>query len=566
MLCASATPASARLNNRAATHAYLSADYAYEQAVVLGEPSAQRAVEAAANNLGAECSGVLANAPQESPYESFLDGSRKTARQRGETSRQNRQLGELGLEMTLYLALTEAEALHEPRLVFAQKVAQLRWSDAQLTRRVHEEASNSVNPPFEVPGVCADMRAWVASGYRSLPPNTKTVIRKFATLARSERDQPPTESLLTRYEGPSEKTLVHKIEVQKRLAERGSQAYNATFKRIYAALGFVTHDHEPFNGPPKGSVRLGGGKTAVGSKYTVWLEPPSDRQDPGCRARVTLIDATSSSYGICISGAHAQSDPNVECDSGSSFTTQALLTPATRLVRMRLSNGKQISSRPVIVPARLGGPIALYYQVTRGPTPLPVSLTEIGVHGKKLRTLKLPRAECATGPEFLPPRRTLAHGQIPGGADFAIVGQRYRIFKHIAFELNIEMHPEALAIEGGGVDEGSVELRSRKGPFQPRLSTGCHPHEYSIVYGVLDAAHDTVEARVGTKLYRLHHVKIPQSLHVGPGLAYIALDGVPDKVIVRSPDGKIVQTEDLSTRAKETRETCEGESEEPSPP
>jgi hypothetical protein len=531
----------------------------------LGEPSAQRAFEAAANKLAAECPGVLAGAPQESPYELFLDGSRKTPRQRGEASRQERQLGELGLEMMLYLALAEVEALHEPRLVFAQKVAQLRWSDAQLTRRVHEEASDSVDPPFEVPGVCADMGAWVASGYRSLSSNTKTVIRKFAILARSEREQPTIESLLKRYEGSSEKALTHKIEVQKRLAERVSQAYDATFKRIYAALGFVTHDREPFNGPPKGSVRLGGGKTAVGGKYTVWLEPPSERHDPGCRTSVTVIDPTHTSSDICLSGAHAQSDPNVECESRS-FTTRALLAPATRLVRMRLSNGKQISSRPVIVPARLGGPIALYYQVTRGPTPVPVSLTEIAAHGKTLRTLKLPRAECATGPEFLPPRLTLAHGHIPGGADFSIVGQRYRIFKHIEIELNIEMHAEALSIEGGGVDEGSVELRSRKGPFEPRLSTGCHPHEYSIVYGVLDAAHDTVEAQVGTKLYLLHHVKIPRSLHAGPVLAYIALDAVPDEVIVRSPDGKIVQTEDLSTRAKETRETCEGESEEPSPP
>jgi hypothetical protein len=267
---------------------------------------------------------------------------------------------------------------------------------------------------------------------------------------------------------------------------------------------------------------------------------------------------------MCISGAHAQSDPNVECDARS-FTTQALLAADTRLVRMRLSNGKRISSPPVIVPARLGGPVALYYQVTHGPTPFPVSLTEIGVHGKKLRTLKLPRAECSSGPEFISPRRALAHGQIPGGADFAIIGQRYRIFKHLEFELTVELTAEALAIEGGEVDEGSVELRSRKGPFEPRLATGCHPHEYSVLYGVLDVAHDTVEAQVGTTLYPLRRVKIPRSLHAGPVLAYLALDAVPDKVIVRSQSGKIVQTEDLATRASEAKETCEGESEEPAP-
>jgi hypothetical protein len=155
------------------------------------------------------------------------------------------------LEMTLYLAVTEAEVLRPPRLVFAQKVAQLRWSDAQLTRRVHEEASDSVTPPLEVLGVCADMRAWVASGYRSLSSNTKTVIKTFKALARSEGDRPTIESLLKRYEGPSEKALTHKIELKKSQAERGYRAFDATFKRIYAALGFVTHDRESFNSPPR---------------------------------------------------------------------------------------------------------------------------------------------------------------------------------------------------------------------------------------------------------------------------------------------------------------------------
>jgi hypothetical protein len=258
--CASAAPAGASLNDRAATHAYLSADYAYEQASALDEPSAQRAFETAANQLAAECPGVLAGAPQESRFESFLDGSRKTARQRGEESRQNRQLGELGLEMTLYLALRDAEALRPLRLAFAQKVAQLRWSDAKLTRRVHEEASNSANPPFEVPSVCADMRAWVASGYRSLPPKTKTVVEKFATSARSEGGQPTIESLLKRYEGPSEKALARKIDVQKRLAERASQAYDASFKRVYAALGFVTPDRESFEVHPRARCASAGAK------------------------------------------------------------------------------------------------------------------------------------------------------------------------------------------------------------------------------------------------------------------------------------------------------------------
>jgi hypothetical protein len=44
-------------------------------------------------------------------------------------------------------------------------------------------------------------------------------------------------------------------------------------------------------------------------------------------------------------------------------------------------------------------------------------------------------------------------------------------------------------------------------------------------------------------------------------LAYIALPTAPSEVLVRTPSGKIVAKEDLSGRAREARETCEGEAE-----
>jgi hypothetical protein len=568
MVCASVPSAVARSNDRATTHAYLADVYAYTQAVVAAEPAVLTAYESAANKLSAECPGVLAAAPQESFRELFSDESKKTARQRGEASRQGRQLRYLDLELIVYLSSAELEIVRPLRLVFAQEVAALRWSEVPVTRRVHADATNSLSALLEVPNVCADMRAWVASGYRSLSPNTNTLVKKLFASIRHEPEQPTIESLLKPYEGPSEKALTHKIKGLLHAAAKLYIEFETPFKRAHAELGFVTHSRkeaERLNGPPKGSVRVGGGKTAVGSKYTVWVEPHSDSHEPGCRVSVTLVDAHYTDSGVCLSGARIQRFPNVECGSGT-FTTEALVAPDTRLVRLRLSNGKQISSRPVIVPASLGGPAALYYQVTHGPTPIPESLTEIGAHGKKLRTVKLPHTECDNGPEFLPGSRTLARGRIPHGSSFKIVGERYRFHKQVEFELSIEIQSDALSSGGGEAGESSGQLGPPRGPFEPKLSTGCEPHEYSIVYGVLDAAHDTVEARVGTKLYQLHRVKIPRSLHAGPVLAYIALEAVPDKLIVRSPNGKIVQAEDLATRAKEVKETCEGESEEPGAP
>ncbi len=54
-------------------------------------------------------------------------------------------------------------------------------------------------------------------------------------------------------------------------------------------------------------------------------------------------------------------------------------------MRLRLSNGRRITSRVAFVPASFGGPAGFYYQSVRGPTPFPVSLTEFEAGGKVVR-------------------------------------------------------------------------------------------------------------------------------------------------------------------------------------
>ena len=58
-------------------------------------------------------------------------------------------------------------------------------------------------------------------------------------------------------------------------------------------------------------------------------------------------------------------------------------------------------------------------------------------------------------------------------------------------------------------------------------------------------------------------MRIPASLHVHEVLAYIALPALPSEVLVRTPTGKTVLTENLAHRAREAKETCEGEAEGP---
>jgi hypothetical protein len=95
------------------------------------------------------------------------------------------------------------------------------------------------------------------------------------------------------------------------------------------------------------------------------------------------------------------------------------------------------------------------------------------------------------------------------------------------------------------------------------MKTGCQPHEFAILYGILKARKDRVLVRTATGLDPLRLARIPSSLHAHGVLAYTALPSVPRELLARKPDGKDVVTEKLTGVVKESRETCEGEAEGP---
>jgi hypothetical protein len=86
-------------------------------------------------------------------------------------------------------------------------------------------------------------------------------------------------------------------------------------------------------------------------------------------------------------------------------------------------------------------------------------------------------------------------------------------------------------------------------------------HEYAIVYGVLKDPWSSVLVRTSTALEALQRARVPASLRLGRGLAYIALPAVPVELLVRSRSGKVVARENLTRRSREARETYEGEAE-----
>ncbi|MGA7541139.1 MAG: hypothetical protein WBW93_20455, partial [Steroidobacteraceae bacterium] len=151
---------------------------------------------------------------------------------------------------------------------------------------------------------------------------------------------------------------------------------------------------------------------------------------------------------------------------------------------------------------------------------------------------------------------------------------RYRLFGRVHTQLKLRTGEGLVSSDEDEEEEdpnvtdgliGSVPVR-RTTPLDSEASAGCHPHEYSIFYGLLRKPRDTVLAKVAGKLVPMLHVRIPSSLHAGGALVYLASVGQPEEILVRSPNGKTLMNEDRSRTASEGRETCEGESEGSGPP
>jgi hypothetical protein len=587
-------PALARVSpaDRQATYAYLNALYAYMTAKLASAPASVASVEGLGGRLGAECSGVMANAPSTQRLQVHEQGPGPSPREVGEANREQRQRDELLRELQDAALLASVEPYREAALAFAAKLKALRWSNEYLTLVVRLEAASFIetmtSPP---PDVCADMKAWAASGYRTLSSATKAFARARRELTaplerhlRHETVQTFAQDPLARSEGPRALALVHRIEALRREQEQTLKPLFAAEQRLRSVLGIVEAAPPPQalkERSAKESFVIGHGRTAAGTSYTIRLQPKPTHPAPGessCSPSIEIDTAVhvsgsgsraigESSTGTCLPRGHPE-PPSVQCEGGL-LVVQAQTGPRTRVVRLQLSNGRRIVSWAAFVPARLGGPVGYYYQEVRGPSPMPVSLTEFDAHGKELHTAKLPRVpECTANPIHYTPGglRTLVRARAPRGPAFTIMGKRYRFLGHLHFKLDLELAEEERAFGLSGESEifGGFGSVSRPGPFNWEMQTGCSPHEWAILYGLLTVPGDVVLARSEGALQPFRRVPIPPSLHAHGVLAYIALPAVPTELLVRAPGGRRIFRESLARSSREKSEECAGEAEGPS--
>jgi hypothetical protein len=578
-------------------HAYLLDVYGYVQALTKAAPALVGAYEGAASRIAGECPGVLVGAPQGNEIEVGSSILLRTARQSGEEKRQGTQLSDLEYELTSELTSAELEARRPAVIALLANLKALPQGGPALSRVVHAQRIGlEEDQKVQSTGVCADMEAWAASGYHTLSQASRAIaLEREAELARFLRELPAQSAgeSTSLPETPADRALVSRtVQLELRTAKTIANSIDSARKRVEAALGLTARAKRqerprPISHESKSSAELGAGRTAAGTRYTVWLERTKGGPVGACKSSVEVRGADGAAPGLLelVAGAGSEvclvphqkrsEEPSVNCGEGL-LTIEAEVPSATHTVDLHLSDGSHVVSRPVFVPRRLGGPGAFYYQAVRGPSPVPVSLIEHGAHGHRLRVLELRRiVGCSRHPvKYLRGgKRTLVHGSTPQGPSFSIVGERFRLFGRVHTQLKLRTgkglasSDEEVEANFTGGPSGSVALPVRRiTPLDSEVSAACSPHEYSIFYGLLKQPRDTVVAKIAGKLVPVLRVRIPSSLHAGGLLVYLASVSQPEEILVRSPSGKVIVNEDHSRAAREGRETCEGESEGAGPP
>jgi hypothetical protein len=615
---ATAASASAHVSpvNAAATHAYLLAMNSYEEAQVANQDRSTATIEAAAAQIAGECPGILTNAPGGEgalafgfvgPISQSPSEAEPSPRVKGERSRQSKQQGDLKLELSIALASGQAQPNREAAEALAHATASLRWSDPALTLHVHLSVAVAQEAfALQAPDVCSDMKTWVTSGYKTLAPASKQLatreqtllVRAFELAAISEKDaiQPLPKSLAP-YEDARDRALARHLEALTAELTTTSDRQAEILKHLEVDVGLPpAKAPKAIRKPVSKAVVIARGRTAAGGAFVAKARPGRDSVSSGCEVFVTITEPahpdisgllellSGESTSRCLSRHRVKPEPAVHCHAGLLIIEANLPTSASS-VRLLLSDGRTITSPAIRVPARLGGRAGLYYQAVRGPSPIPVSLTELDAQGGELAVVQLPAVlECTRNEvKYVPGGNVvLVRESPPQLPAFAIRAESYRKLGSPHFELDLELLGNELQVSGDRSFEDVVEqgfytpgaqtftslpsgqaFTPQQGAqtFAAKASAGCEPHPYAIVYGLLKAPHDTVLARVAGELVPLRTVAIPTRLHAGGVLVYGAFSPLPSELLIRDARGRTVASDDLSQAATAETETCEGEAE-----
>ncbi len=147
----------------AATHTAIAADYALSRVRVGMISSTQGKVEKYNSQLAGECPNAGAGTPENEAAEPMAG------------------------EVADALWSIDYGATAGPIQRFASAIKPLRWSSAPFNHAIHMLASSlSGLSKLSLPNLCADVRSWTASGFKTVPPHVEELDQRVETLQLPE--------------------------------------------------------------------------------------------------------------------------------------------------------------------------------------------------------------------------------------------------------------------------------------------------------------------------------------------------------------------------------------------
>jgi hypothetical protein len=540
--------------DRAATHAYLIAQYKLAGAF-LHEAAAVRGTEsAAATQIARECRGVLSGMPQPS----LELRAAPTPRARGENARLTHQQQTIELELVTAIAKPGDILLRSAEEAYAAEVRRLSWSNPTIASLIQAATTAKLeDASTPAPSFCADARAWAQSGYRALSAASRGFEASRAMQRSSARHERSLGTLLKPYENASDRALIRKTDALEVKLLVGGGAFQ-TDLRARRILGFPYAAAEE----AKKQVVLGRGRTAAGTNFEVssgtsgflGVANSCHRSatvaygQPGDSPEVLIVGGPNNP--ICLSPPHER-HPALFCEVGIE-TIQTAVPASVRSARLVLADGRTIESRVYHLPPRDGDPAGIYAQEIRGSSSHAVSLVELNGSDEVVLTLDLPRYRCVKPREqreILPGVVELATGHTPEGEPFTISTFGDELDEEPFLSVDTGVNPQ--------LNEPTVGLRATKA-FPWSLSIGCAPHPYAILYGILTPPGKSVTAQTPQGAVALNVVPIESRLHAKGPLVYGVFSALPSELTVLSANGSTVYAENLQARATEAAQFCEG--------
>jgi hypothetical protein len=311
-----------------------------------------------------------------------------------------------------------------------------------------------------------------------------------------------------------------------------------------------TRGHAPVD--LNAGVPVGGGQTAAGTMFRALVERPSSaaashREAGSCPLNVDIDEGSHKGYvPICYSRLENPVRARVECVAGL-LTVHAQLQDAARWVRLNLSNHQQVTSPTILVPRKLGGPAAIYYQALRGPRPIPLSLTEIDDHGHILGVMSSPRVvECTSQLIHYKARqaKVLAKVPAPNGNALTITYQPYRSLGTDGYSLQAALGGRESRVVGSGALRVAI-------PLEWEVKRICGSSAYALVYGILASQNDRVFVR-SDGVHPLREVTVSATVLHHSLLVYGFEKLPPSALIVREPDGATLVDRDVKSIVAQT--------------